>query len=127
MKSRLRQWARAVKRDVHALYLAARDPRVPWYAKIAAIAVAAYALSPIDLIPDFIPVIGYLDDLVIVPAGILLAVKLVPPDLMAEFRAAAVSAEGERLLGRHGAAAIVFLWIAGAILAGVWFLRWTSR
>lgn len=77
MRERLRRWARTVKRDVHALYLAARDPRVPWYAKVAAIAVAAYALSPIDLIPDFIPVIGYLDDLVIVPLGILLAVKLV--------------------------------------------------
>ena len=126
MRSRLRQWARTVKRDVHALYLAARDPRVPWYAKVAAISVAAYALSPIDLIPDFIPVIGYLDDLLIVPAGILLAVQLVPPDLMAEFRAAAVSAEGERLLGRRGAAVIVFLWIAGALLAGFWVLRWAA-
>ena len=127
MRSRLRQWARTVKRGVHALYLAARDPRVPWYAKVAAISVAAYALSPIDLIPDFIPVIGYLDDLLIVPAGILLAVQLVPPDLMAEFRAAAVSAEGERLLGRRGATVIVFLWIAGAVLAGVWLVKWTSR
>ena len=62
-------WAREIKRDVHALYLAARDPRVPWYAKAVALAVAAYALSPIDLIPDFIPVIGYLDDLIIVPLG----------------------------------------------------------
>src|ERR671911_1124124 len=106
----MRQWARTVKRDVHALYLAARDPRVPWYAKVAAVAVAAYALSPIDLIPDFIPVIGYLDDLLIVPAGILLAVKLVPAELMKEFRHAAVSAEGERALGKRGAAVIVFLW-----------------
>ena len=68
MLQRLRDWARDIKRDVHALYLAARDPRVPWYAKAVALAVAAYALSPIDLIPDFIPVIGYLDDLIIVPA-----------------------------------------------------------
>jgi uncharacterized membrane protein YkvA (DUF1232 family) len=83
-----------VTHDVHALYLAARDPRVPWYAKVAAAAVAAYALSPIDLIPDFIPIIGYLDDVLIVPAGILLAVKLVPSELMREFRAAAASAEG---------------------------------
>ena len=89
MKERLRVWARGITRDVHALYLAARDPRVPWYAKAAAIAVAAYALSPIDLIPDFIPVLGYLDDLIIVPLGILLAVRLVPEDLMAEFRASA--------------------------------------
>jgi len=74
---------------VLALWLAARDRRTPWYAKACAAAVVAYALSPIDLIPDFIPILGYLDDLVIVPAGILLAVKLVPRDLMAEFRAQA--------------------------------------
>ncbi|TIT56386.1 MAG: DUF1232 domain-containing protein, partial [Mesorhizobium sp.] len=85
-----KQWARAIKRDVVALWLAARDPRVPWYAKVAAGVVAAYALSPIDLIPDFIPVLGYLDDLIIVPLGILLAVKLIPAALMAEFRAAAI-------------------------------------
>ena len=78
---------RALKRDVRALWLAARDPRVPWYAKAVAAAVTAYALSPIDLIPDFIPVLGYLDDVVIVPAGILLAVRLIPCDLMDEFRA----------------------------------------
>jgi uncharacterized membrane protein YkvA (DUF1232 family) len=116
----LRQWARAVKRDVHALYLAARDPRVPWYAKLVAVAVVAYALSPIDLIPDFIPVLGYLDDAVIVPAGILLAVKLVPADLMRAFRAAAVSAEGERALGKRGAAIVVVLWIAAAVVAAAW-------
>src|SRR5690349_10291600 len=81
-----KHWAREIKRDVIALWLAARDPRVPWYAKAVAAAVAAYALSPIDLIPDFIPVLGYLDDLIIVPLGILLALKLVPPHLMAEFR-----------------------------------------
>ena len=121
---RLREWARTVKRDVHALYLAARDPRVPWHAKAAAIAVAAYALSPIDLIPDFIPIVGYLDDALIVPAGIFLAVKLVPPDLMSEFRAAAESAEGERALGRWGAAVIVLLWIACAAGVAIWL--WPS-
>ena len=87
--SGLRVRAAEIKRDVHALYLAARDPRVPWYAKAVAVAVAAYAISPIDLIPDFIPILGYLDDLVIVPLGIVLAVKLVPAELMGEFRAAA--------------------------------------
>jgi uncharacterized membrane protein YkvA (DUF1232 family) len=92
MLQRLRYWARGIKRDVHALYLAARDPRVPWYAKAVALAVAAYALSPIDLIPDFIPVIGYLDDLIIVPLGILLAVRLIPADVLAELRAAASEA-----------------------------------
>ena len=85
----LRAKAAAIKRDVHALYLAARDPRVPWYAKAVAVAVAGYAISPIDLIPDFIPVLGQLDDLVIVPLGIVLAVRLVPPALMKEFRDAA--------------------------------------
>ena len=86
---RIRQWARMIKRDVNAIAFAARDPRVPWYAKAIAAAVVAYALSPIDLIPDFIPVLGYLDDLVIVPAGILLTVRLIPADLLSEFRAQA--------------------------------------
>ena len=85
----VKQWARTIKRDVHAIGLAARDPRVPWYAKVLAATVVAYALSPIDLIPDFIPVVGYLDDLVIVPAGILLTVRLIPADLLNEFRAQA--------------------------------------
>jgi uncharacterized membrane protein YkvA (DUF1232 family) len=123
MRERLRGWARQIKRDVHALYLAAGDPRVLWYAKVAAIAVAAYALSPIDLIPDFIPILGYLDDLLIVPLGILLAVKLVPPHLMAEFRAEAVRADGERMLGRWGAAVIVALWILGGLIAVLWLRR----
>src|SRR5262249_55536059 len=69
MIQQARQWARVVKRDVHAIYLAARDPRVPWYAKALALCVAGYALSPIDLIPDFVPVLGYLDDVIIVPLG----------------------------------------------------------
>ena len=120
VRDRLRGWARQVKRDVHALYLAAGDARVPWYAKVAALAVAAYALSPIDLIPDFIPVLGYLDDLVIVPLGILLAVKLVPADLMVEFRTAAASADGERALGKWGATVVVILWLAGLTLAAMW-------
>lgn len=93
---------------------------MPRYAKAVAIAVAAYALSPIDLIPDFVPVVGYLDDAVIVPAGILLAVKLVPPLLMAEFRAAAVSSEGERMLGRRAAAVVIVLWASGAAVGAAW-------
>jgi len=106
-------WARGIKRDVVALWLAARDRRVPFHAKAVAAAVAAYALSPIDLIPDFIPVIGYLDDLLIVPLGIMLAVRMVPPALMAEFRAAA-TARLQRPVSRAGAAAILALWCAGA-------------
>ncbi len=88
----LKAWARRLIRDVHAVYLAARDPRMPWYVRVLAIAVAGYALSPIDLIPDFIPVIGYADDLVIVPLGIWLVVSLIPNEVMAEYRAKAIEA-----------------------------------
>jgi uncharacterized membrane protein YkvA (DUF1232 family) len=119
----VKQRAQQLRRDVVAVWIAARDPRVPWYAKLLAAAVAAYALSPIDLIPDFVPVLGYLDDLVIVPAGILLTVRLIPAGLMAEFRAEAVR-RADRPTSRAGAAAIVLLWI-GAIAATVWLvLRW---
>jgi uncharacterized membrane protein YkvA (DUF1232 family) len=104
--TRLHGWARAVRRDVVALYLAARDPRVPWHAKAVAACVAAYALSPIDLIPDFIPVLGYLDEVVILPLGIVLAVRLVPPDLMAEFRQEA-DRLSEHPASRAGAAMII--------------------
>lgn len=117
--SQLTIWARAIKRDAHAVYLAARDPRVPWFAKILAIIVAAYALSPIDLIPDFIPVLGYLDDLIIVPLGIWLVVAMVPTDVMAEYRIKASEAAG-RPRSRGGMIAIVTLWIVGALLIG-WF------
>ena len=113
----LRSWARTIKRDVVALYLAAVDPRVPRLAKVVAVTVAAYALSPIDLIPDFIPILGYLDDLVILPLGIMLAVKLVPADLMSEFRAATVTHGRNRVLGKTGAAIIVSLWILGIAVA----------
>jgi uncharacterized membrane protein YkvA (DUF1232 family) len=89
MLERLRDWARIVKREVGALWLAARDSRTPKFAKLVALATAAYALSPIDLIPDFVPVLGLLDDLILVPAGLWLARRLIPPALMAEFRAAA--------------------------------------
>jgi uncharacterized membrane protein YkvA (DUF1232 family) len=110
-----KRWARAIKRDVHAVWLAARHPATPWHAKALAIAVAAYALSPIDLIPDFIRVLGYLDDLVIVPLGILAVTKLVPAPVLAACRAAAEAAE-RRPRSLAGAAAIVVLWIAGAAL-----------
>jgi uncharacterized membrane protein YkvA (DUF1232 family) len=109
----LKTWARNIKRDVVALWLAARDARVPWYAKAVAAAVAAYALSPIDLIPDFIPVLGYLDDLIIVPLGMVLAVRLVPPVLMAEFRAEAMR-RGVRPKSLAAATFIVVVWIVAA-------------
>lgn len=115
MAIRLREWARRIKQDVHALYLASIDPRVPWYAKLLAIAVTGYALSPIDLIPDFIPVLGYLDDVIIVPLGILLAVRLVPPDIMAEHRATAAQ---ERPVSRTAGIVIGGIWLAAAGISG---------
>ena len=118
----LKQWARALKRDVVALWIAGRDRRVPWHAKAVAAAVAAYALSPIDLIPDFIPVLGYLDDLVIVPVGILLVVRLVPAPLMAEFRARA-AAIAQQPRSATAAVVIILIWIAVAALAGWWLWR----
>ena len=116
---RLNNWAHAWKRDVVALWLAARDPRVPWYAKAMAAAVAAYALSPIDLIPDFVPVLGYLDDLLIVPAGIIVAVKLIPTQVMADLREKAL--EQRKPTSRAGLAAIVAIWLASIALL-VWLL-----
>jgi uncharacterized membrane protein YkvA (DUF1232 family) len=113
-----KQWARAIRRDAHALYLAARDPRVPWLAKALAIAVAAYALSPIDLIPDFIPVLGYLDDLIIVPLGIALVVRMIAPAIMAEHRATADAAQ-QRPTSRGAAAIIACVWIVALALT-VW-------
>jgi len=121
MIERLKAWARALKRDVVALWLAARDPRTPLAAKLVAGAVAAYALSPIDLIPDFIPMLGYLDDLLIVPAGIWLAVRLVPPDLLAELRSTAESRERPR--STAGMVAIVLAWLAFGGALAWWWLR----
>ena len=128
MFDRLKQWARSVKRDAVAIWIAARDPRVPWYAKVVAAATAAYALSPIDLIPDFIPVIGYLDDLVIVPLGIALTVRMIPDGLMQEFRAEAARRE-TRPTSVVGALFIIVVWCAAIALTGFWlhrhgFLRW---
>ena len=117
----VRQWARTLRRDVLALYLAARDPRVPWYAKAVAACVAVYALSPIDLIPDFIPILGYLDDLVIVPLGIWLAIRLIPPFVLEELRQAAIARYQQRPKSWVGAAIILVLWgLAGG--AVVWWL-----
>ena len=110
----LKAWARAIKRDMVALWLAARDPRVPWYAKALAAAVAAYALSPIDLIPDFIPVLGYRDDLIIVPLGILLAVRLIPADVMEDLREQAINRS--RPGSWAGVAIVVTLWLPLAVV-----------
>lgn len=107
---RAKLWAKRLKREVVALWIAARDPRVPVTAKLVAGSVAAYALSPVDLIPDFIPILGYLDDLILVPLGIMLAIKLVPQALMAEFREQAAFREG-RPTSRTGLIAILAIWL----------------
>ena len=106
-----KDWARRVKRDAVAVYFAARDPRTPMLARCMALAVAAYALSPIDLIPDFIPVLGYLDDLLIVPLGLLLVIRLLPPEVLAESREKATT-----LLSRPRS------YVAAAFMVGIWLL-----
>ncbi len=122
LRARWLGWMRRARLEVIALWLAARDPRVPWPAKLVAMAVAAYALSPIDLIPDVIPFFGQLDDLIIVPAGIWLALRLIPPPLMAEFRTRAETM-APRGPSRVAAAVIVALWVVLIGLAGLWAWR----
>jgi uncharacterized membrane protein YkvA (DUF1232 family) len=120
----LRERAEELEDQVHALYLAYRDPRTPWYAKAWAMLVVAYALSPIDLIPDFIPVLGYLDDLVLVPLGIWVALRLVPVPVMDECRVRAQRAREEGPpRSRLGALIIVAMWIAALALVGLWLWR----
>lgn len=113
----LKKWARAIKRDVLALWIAARNAETPRAARVIAAITAAYALSPIDLIPDFIPVLGYLDDLLIVPLGIMLAVRLIPATMMARYRREAAAL---RLSPKSVVAAIVVVAIWLAALYGVW-------
>ncbi len=105
---RLKERARQFKREAHAIAIAARDPRTPWYAKALIFFVVAHTFSPIDLIPDFVPVLGYLDDLIITPGGLWLALRLIPPEVMADARTAAAARLPD---GKAG-------WI-GAVLVGV--------
>jgi uncharacterized membrane protein YkvA (DUF1232 family) len=115
--------ARQLRTELRALYSAYRDPRVPWYARVVAACVLAYAFSPIDLIPDPIPILGYLDDLVLVPLGIALAIHLMPADVLREHREAAHLAEDEeRPVNRVGAGIVILVWVALFIL-GVWLVR----
>ncbi len=119
----LKMRAQALKNETFALYLASRDPRTPWYAKGLILLVVAYALSPIDLIPDFVPVLGYLDDLVIVPGGIVLALKLIPHQVMEEARRQATETALDKRTGRIGAAIIVLIWILAIILCALLIRR----
>jgi uncharacterized membrane protein YkvA (DUF1232 family) len=117
----LKQRARRLKAETFALYLVARHPRTPWYAKLFVACIVAYAFSPIDLIPDFVPVLGYLDDLILIPMGIALAIRMVPPAVLAECRARAqdVMFQGKPV-SRIAGAVIVVVWIALAALFAVW-------
>jgi uncharacterized membrane protein YkvA (DUF1232 family) len=114
------QWrarAQALRREVTTLYLACRDPRVPWYAKALAAGLVAYALSPIDLIPDFVPILGYLDDLILVPLGIMLALRMVPPVVLDDCRARAGAELGAgRPAGRAAMLAIMGIWLVSIAL-----------
>ncbi len=120
-----KRWAGQLKSETHALYLAYRDPRVPWYAKLFAALVVGYAFSPIDLIPDSIPVLGYLDDLVLVPLGVALAVRMIPKDVLSESRQKArqMAERGERIVSWAAAAIIVILWLVLAVLGALVVVR----
>jgi uncharacterized membrane protein YkvA (DUF1232 family) len=115
----LADWAKELKRHTLVAYFAARDPRTPWLARGLALLVAAYALSPIDLIPDFIPVLGYLDDLVLVPLGLFVVLRLIPDEVRESARARA-EALAERPVSRTMAAAIVAIWLLVAGACVVW-------
>lgn len=120
MLARLKARARALKQEALAIYLAARDPRTPWYVKVLIFFVVAHTFSPIDLIPDFIPVLGYLDDLIITPGGIWLAVRLIPAEVLADARAAAATRGVDGNVGILGAFIIVLVWVV--VAAGIVYL-----
>lgn len=117
----LKQRARHLKAETFALYLAARDPRTPWYAKLLVAGIVAYAFSPIDLIPDFVPVLGYLDDLILIPMGIALAIKLIPHSVLAECRARAnETIQNGKPVSRVAGAVIIVVWLVVVALCTVW-------
>jgi uncharacterized membrane protein YkvA (DUF1232 family) len=124
LAERLKRWARRLKTEVYALYLAYKDPRVPWYARVFAVCVVGYAFSPIDLIPDPIPVLGHLDDLVLIPLGIALAIRMIPSEVLAECRekARTIAAEGKPV-NRVAAVVVVAVWVSLAMLA-IWLVAW---
>jgi uncharacterized membrane protein YkvA (DUF1232 family) len=119
-----KQRARELKRETYALYLALRDPRVPWYARLLGAGIVGYALSPIDLIPDFIPVLGYLDDVILIPLGIALLLKIIPAAVMVECRERAqeILRDG-RPVSRTAAVVIIAIWIVSVLLVGAFVVR----
>lgn len=127
MLDQLKDRARSLKREAYAIYIAARDPRTPWYVKALIFFVVAHTFSPIDLIPDFIPILGYLDDLIITPGGIWLAVRLIPADMMEAARATAATRDVDSSVGKVGAVIIILVWIIVAIGTIYLFLHFTKR
>lgn len=123
----LKEWAGSLKTKLRALYLARQDPRVPWLAKLVIAVVVAYALSPIDLIPDFIPILGYLDDLVLVPLGIWLAVSLIPGEVWLDCEKRAAIDPFSLASSGMAAIAVVVVWVLSAAAIGVVVLRWLMR
>ena len=123
MSRSLQGWAQELKAQLLALYFAYRDPRTPWYARVFAIGVVGYAFSPIDLIPDVIPLLGYLDDLVLLPVGIYLALRLIPAAVMVEARKRAAEPGQTIPVSRAGAAVVLLLWLVGLLLILAWFWR----
>lgn len=115
------QKVRQLKQETYAIYIACKDPRVPWYARVFAGFVVAYAFSPIDLIPDVIPILGYLDDLILVPLGIILVIKMIPPDVLAECREKAeeVISQGKPT-SKIAVVVIVGIWLLLGVLVVVW-------
>jgi uncharacterized membrane protein YkvA (DUF1232 family) len=113
-----KRWARQLKQEIYALFFAYRDPRLPWYARLAALGVVAYAFSPIDLIPDPIPILGYLDDLILIPLGVMLAIKLIPPPILAECRQKArTMPTQDKPVSWAAAGVIILIWLGLAALA----------
>lgn len=119
---RLKQWAKQIKRNVYAVWFVARDPETPFTAKLLALLVAAYAISPIDLIPDFIPVLGYLDDLILVPLGIMLVLRLVPAEVMQRCRLQA-DAISQKPSSYIAASVFIALWLLLAYAAYFYLYR----
>ena len=123
-----KQQVKQLKQETYAIYLACKDPRVPWYARVFAGFVVAYAFSPIDLIPDAIPILGYLDDLILVPLGIILVLKMIPPDVLVECRTQAEAAMNDgKPRNWIAAGAIVSIWLLLGILTVVWVGRMLKR
>jgi len=124
---RIRGWARALNRETAALWFAIRDPETPWYARALGILVVGYAISPIDLIPDFIPVLGYLDDLILLPLGLALLRKIIPGAVLERARRRAEELEGRRLTSRLAGTIVVFVWILAAALIATTLLKPSGR